>query len=308
MKNTITVSLAILCASFLAALTIVDPGGVSHQLDPEALASEPRQEFETLRDKDGTARLDIWQGFRLDALLKEMIEQPYTVVRFESEDNYMVNLSKAEFDTLACWLVFSSNGEDFPNDGSRVIFPELRDMKWVWNPQRIVFEDFDPLGMPASFEFLDEHLKEENLLEDPAPFTNTKGYYFADLLPKTSRDEACSVVLYSADGMKLSLEYPRHLEGAILEATDDGLNLKSPQIPGGMWLKDIVYIQIDDFALIHTGNLDALIALNRVMDWQLSPDVHFIVHTSQGQRKIPLNDLLAKPELLVGVRSFELVP
>ncbi|MGC9361296.1 MAG: hypothetical protein ACP5F3_00030 [Candidatus Syntrophosphaera sp.] len=308
MKHIIITSLALFCASLLGALTIVDPEGISHTFDPEALASEPRQEFETLRDKDGTARLDTWEGFRLDALLKEMIEQPYTVVRFESEDNYMVNLSQAEFDTLACWLVFSRDGEAFPDKGSRVIFPTLRDMKWVWNPQRIVFEDFDPLGMPASFEFLDERLKEENLLEDPAPFTNTRGYYFADLLPKTSRDEACFVVLYSADGMKLSLEYPRHLEGAILEATDDGLNLKSSQIPGGMWLKGIIYIQIDDFALIHTGNLDALIALNRVMDWQLSPDVHFIVHTPRGESRIPLNDLLAKPELLSGVRYFELVP
>lgn len=308
MKNIIIFLIALLCASLLGALTIVDPGGISHTLDPEALASEPRQEIETLRDKDGTARLDTWQGFRLDARLKEMIDEPYTIVRFESEDNYMVNLSKAEFDTLACWLVFSRDGEALPNNGSRVIFPALRDMKWVWNPQRIVFEDFDPLGMPASFEFLDERLKEENLLDDPAPFTNTRGYYFADLLPKTSRGEACSVVLYSADGMKLSLEYPRHLEGAILEATDDGLNLKSPQIPGGMWLKDIVYIQIDDFALIHTGNLDALIALNRVMDWQLSPDVHFIVQSPQGQSSIPLNDLLANPELLSGVKSFELVP
>lgn len=294
--------------SFLGAITVTDSQGVSSSFTYEELAEIPRQEFTTTRVKDGETRSDTWQGFRFDNWLEQFVDKPFSVIRFESPDRYMVSLSKAEFDTLACWLVFASSEEVFPEGSMRVIFPALRDMKWVRDLDRVVLEDFDPLKMPVRFEFLDERLKQETLLDDPAPFTNTKGYYFADLLPLSSRAESFNVVLYSQDGMKLSLEYPLHLEGAILEATDDGLNLKSPQIPGGMWLKNIIYIQIDEFALIHTGNLDALIALNRIMDWKLSPEVHFILHKSGVKEKIPLNDLLAHPELLAEVESFELIP
>ena len=294
--------------SLLAGITVTDPQGVSRTYSYETLAALPRMEFQTVREKDGEIRRDAWQGFRFDAWLKANACEAYKVIRFESADRYMVSFSKTEFDTLACWLTFSQNGETFPEQSLRLIFPGLRDMKWVRGLDRVVLENFDPLKMPTKFEFLDQRLKEETLLQDPPPFVNTKGYYFADLLPLSARGDTCSVVLYSADGMKLALEYPKHLEGAILEATDEGFNLKSPRIPGGMWLKNIIYIQIGDFALIHTGNLDALIALNRIMDWKLSPDVHFVVHKSDGDLKIPLNDLLAKPELLADVQSFELIP
>jgi hypothetical protein len=181
-------------------------------------------------------------------------------------------------------------------------------MKWVRDVDRVVLEAFDPLKMPASFSFLDHKLKKEALLDDPAPFVGIKGYYFADLLPVSARDKECSVLLYSRDGIKLSLDYPKHLLDAVLEATDEGLNLKSPQIPGGMWLKDIIYIQINDFALINSANLDALIALNRIMDWQLSPNVNFMIPMGGAIIKVPLNTLLAHPDYLANVDSFVLEP
>jgi len=264
--------------------------------------------METVRYKNGETRRDTWQGFRFDKWFAEKVQQDYTVIRFESTDRYLVSISKAEFDTLECWLVFGQDGKTFADASVRLIFPTLRDMKWVRELDRVVLEDFDPLKMPTRFEFLDKRLDKENLLENPAPFVDTKGYYFQDLLPKSSRTDTFAVVLYSKDGLNLSLEYPKHLEGAIIEVSDDGFNLKSPQIPGGMWLKNIIYIQINDFALINLSNLDALIALNRIMDWKLSPEVQFVIHSGEKTQKIPLNTLLSKPELLADVESFELVP
>jgi len=220
----------------------------------------------------------------------------------------MVSFSKAEFDSLDCWLVFTQNGEPLPENGIRLIFPQLRDMKWIRGLNRVVLEDFSPLKLPARFEFLDKRLKQETLIENPPPFTDTKGYYFADLLPLSARADTHSVILYSSDGIKCSLEYPRHLDGAIIELTDYGFNLKSPRIPDGMWLKDVIYLQIDDWALIKSENLDALITLNRIMDWKLSPDVQFIVNINGKEEKIPLSDVLAHPEKLANISSFELIP
>ncbi len=307
MKN-LLLSLISGAITMLGAITVTDTKGFTRSFDYAVLASQPQEEFTTIREKDGETRTDTWQGIRFDIWLKANLDKPFKVIRLESADRYMVSFSQAEFDTLASWLVFAQNGKTLPEDGLRVIFPSLRDMKWVRGLERVVLEDFDPLGMPSRFELLDARLESAALVENPAPFINLRGYYFADLLPLSARQDSVSAILYSADGMKLSLEYPRHLEGAILELTDEGLNLKSPAIPGGMWLKNIVFIQLGDFALIHPGNLEALIALNRVLDWKLGPDVHFVVQKEGGAQKITLNDALASPELLDGALSFELVP
>lgn len=301
-------TIILLSSCILGALTITSTKGESTQVTYQELAALPRLEFTTVREKDGETRRDTWQGIRFDHWLKTRVSEPFSVIRFESADRYMVNLSRAEWDTLACWLVFSSDGKDFPEQSMRIIFPALRDMKWVRDVSRVVLEDFDPLKLPVRFEFLEERLKEETLLQDPAPFVDTKGYYFKDLLPLSARNDTCTVVLYSQDGMKLALEYPLHLEGAILEVSDDGFNLKSPRIPGGMWLKNIIYIQMNDFALIDIQNVDALISLNRVLDWKLSPGVQFVVQQDGKQLAYPLAEILSQPELLRGVQSFQLSP
>lgn len=301
-------ALILATAALLGAITVTGPAGLSQNFAYQQLASLPREEFQTIREKDGLTKTDTWQGIRFDNWLKAKLDVPFKIIRLESADRYLVSFSRAEFDTLTCWLVFAQNGKTFPDNGLRIIFPALRDMKWVRDLDRVVLEDFDPLQMPKRFEFLDDRLGSAALVEDPAPFINLSGYYFADLLPLSSREDTLGAILYSADGMKLALEYPRHLRGAVLEPTDEGFNLKSPVIPGGMWLKNIVYIQLGDFALIHPGNLDALIALNRVLDWKLGPDVHFIVQKGYGAEKITLNDILAEPGLLDDALSFELVP
>jgi hypothetical protein len=301
-------ALLLLSLGCLNALTVTDTFGVNTEYSYEFLSAQPRSDFETVRVKDGVEKRNRWQGFSFNAWLMAHPVLDYSIIRFESADGYLVSLSRAEFDTLDCWLVFTEDGKPFDNNAMRIIFPQLRDMKWIRDVSRVVFEDFDPLGLPKQFSFLEERLSEAPLKEDPAPFVNTKGYYFSDLLPKSALTEQVPVVLYSRDGLKLALEYPRHLEGAILEVTDDGFNLKSPRIPGGMWIKDIIYIQINDFALISTANLDALIALNRVMDWKLSPEVRFILDKGGKREQLPLADLLANPGLLQGVKSFELIP
>jgi hypothetical protein len=75
-----------------------------------------------------------------------------------------------------------------------------------------------------------------------------------------------------------------------------------------MWLKNIIFIQMSDLALIDIENIDALIALNRVLDWQLSPDVMFVVEQGGTTREYPLVEILSEPELLKDVTTFSLTP
>ena len=203
--------------SILSAIIITGPQGDSLIYSYTELAKIPRETFTTTRVKSGEIQEDIWTGFRFNHWFNDNIKIPYKIIRFESADNYMVSLSKAEFDSLECWLAFTQNGQVLPENGIRLIFPQLRDMKWIRGLNRVVLEDFSPLKLPARFEFLDKRLKQETLIENPPPFSDTKGYYFADLLPLSARNDTHSVVLYSSDGIKCSLEYPRHLKDGIIE-------------------------------------------------------------------------------------------
>lgn len=292
----------------LNAIIIIDPQGLSSEISFPELASLPRTEMKTIRYKDGQDRLDTWQGIRFDHWLQQRYDQPWSVIRFKSADRYLVNLNRAEFDTLECWLVFTENGRELDQGNLRIILPALRDMKWVRDLQRVVLENFDPLKLPSRFEFLEQRLESGQINQKTLSKEDTKAYPFSALIPQGSSDDRIRVILYSRDGIKLSLEYPQHLAEAVLEVTDDGFNLKSPQLPGGMWLREIIFIQLEDLALISTQNLDTLIALNRILDWKLGPEAKFVVENSTQPRILPLADLLANPDLLSGVRTFSIEP
>ncbi|HRY83531.1 MAG TPA: hypothetical protein P5533_02740, partial [Candidatus Cloacimonadota bacterium] len=115
------------------------------------------------------------------------------------------------------------------------------------------------------------------------------------------------LVFFSRDGFKLRLNYPLDLKGAVLELSEAGkLNLKSPQIPGGMWVKDLVYIQIGKTALLQKAALNRLIDLNQHFGWQLTADAKVKLIYPKSSTKIGFATLLAEPERLNGLRWLQL--
>ena len=296
-----------LLALSLSALEIVNAQGISKQFDNAILHKHETTELKTSNEKDGQIRLGTWQGFRFDNWLEQQNLGSFNNIRFESPDRYLVNLSKEEFDSKEIWLVTAQDGTPFENNMLRLIIPSMREMYWIRDLNRVVLENFVPLPPPTRFYLMKPFLEGLKLQKEPTLFVNIEGWLFKDIVSQLSDKDKNSVVLYSRDGLKQNLEYPLHLEGAVLEkTTKNTFNLKSPQIPGGMWIKDIVYLQCDKTALIELGSLSSLLDLAKLFGWDSNPDLQFRITREGGDEVFSFGDALAEPQVFEGAIYFEL--
>lgn len=291
----------------LSALEIIDTKGISHIYNNADLYKLEVQDIKTSREKDGVVRLNTWQGFRFDLWLKQQNLGDFATIRCESSDRYQVTLEKSEFDSLESYIVTGQDGIPFEENMLRLIFPSLREMQWIKGLERVVLENFQPIIRPSRFYLLQDTLQKYPLQKDPEPFVKIEGWYLSDILMDLSPAEEKKVILYSRDGLKQSLTYPLHLKGAVLEKTAEGhYNLKSPQIPGGMWMKDIIYLQCDNNALICEDCINQLIRLAKILHWETSPDMQFRIVHKEGVEIMNFTDALAEPQVFRGALYFEI--
>lgn len=305
----ILVLLSLSLISQLMALVIVDNRGISHEYPYETFFRVQGKEFTTTKELDGEIQTSTWKGMRFDTWLQEQDLGEYSRIKFVSSDRYEVSFNRVEWDTLSCWLAYSKDDEIFPQEQLRVIFPYLRSQYWVRNLKQVHLEDYKQIAMPKRFIPFSAFMGSQKLIKDPQPFVRLQGYRFDDFISILSEKPSKEIVLYSKDGLTQNLSYPAQLAGAVLELTESGsYNLKSPQIPGGMWMKDIIYLQCDAVALIHEKHISALIPLARILEWDLSPEVKVKLNYAQGEEIQVLGDALAEPMIFEGIQDFELIP
>lgn len=272
----------------------------------EELASIPRDSVMTVREKDNVVKTDNWEGIRFDRWLAEQGWTDFDAIRFVSGDRYQMSLEKAEFDTLECWLVFSREGELFEDNSLRVIFPALRDMFWVRNLENVYLENTTPSILPDRFIPMEAFLSKHNIQSDPEPFKDIEGWRLEDLFGEFELPADLEVLFVSGDMIKVKLLWHEHLHGAILERYNGEYNLKSPRIPGGMWLKDIVYLQIGSRAWWRENSITLLPELDALLKWGLMPDSVAILHSGKIHTYLNINELMTASKLLGTQDWFEL--
>jgi hypothetical protein len=257
------------------------------------LQKSPLEKFQTTRHKDGRTLIEQWEGINLKNWLKDNAYEDFQNIRFESYDNYMVRIHKAELDTISGYIALKKENNLLDSADVRIVFPSQRDMLWVRGVTRIYLEDFKPVPPPDQIFIWDTIKSKLNLVENPEPLVNISGYPIEMVMHKVFHMEEGYVVIVSRDGMKSKLEYPRHLKGAVLETFESGeLNLKSPVIPAGMWLKDIVYIQCGPFAVIKYDFLHMLPQLYKSLDWSsLTPSAN-VIKASPGKMPVKIESLI----------------
>lgn len=308
MRYLLLIILLLLAAS-LTALVVVDTQGLTREYSYESFFKIQPGEFSTSREKDGVVNTQVWSGIRFDKWLTEQKPGDFARIKFLSRDHYEVSFSKVEWDSLTCWLAYAEDGKVFPKQQFRIIFPFLREMHWVRDVQRVVLENEKDIPMPRKLTSFERFFKEQKLINNPQPFKRLQGYsldlFLADLSEKPVKD----IVAYCADGLIQNLSYPAQLSGAVLELTEDGkYNLKSPQIPGGMWMKDVVYLQCDSMAIIAMKHISKLIPIAKILSWELSPEVKIVLINGSTREEYSLIDALSEPQMLESAEYFELVP
>jgi hypothetical protein len=298
----------VLIVSNLMSIEVIHNHGLKAEYSYEYFRDLPRTTVGAELEKKGQILSYTWKGFRFDHWLQDKGYEHFTGIRFESPDRYMVTLTRYEFEQNECWMVFEQNGESLDINTFRVIFPALRQMYWIAGMSRIVLEDFVPLKLPQKFLFMDKAITKLKLVQEPKPFVKIQGYYFDDIYKSISTQDSVHVIMQSGDGLKIRLQYPHHLAGAVLELTDNGTyNLKSPQIPGGMWLNDIVYLQINEVAFIREKALSQLVEISKSLSWHLQPPFQVLLNTNKKQVPTPMTDLLSGKALTKDSSGFVII-
>lgn len=305
------VILLLLCSlSPLMALLIVDAKGEIHEYPYEHFFRLQGEDFETTKEVDKEIVTNTWKGIRFDRWLKEQKLGDFARISFKSGDRYEVNFNRAEWDTLTCYLAYSGEGKIFPKEQLRIIFPHLRSMHWVRDVIQVTLDNAKQIPMPVRFLNWNKFFIDRELVKDPKPFKKIEGYPLDDFVGELSDAQVKDVVLYSSDGLIQNLSYPSQLGGAVLERDPNGkMNLKSPQIPGGMWMKDVVYLQVDQLAIISPNSPSALIHLAKTLNWQITPESTVRLHYTDGaEEDMILGDALAEPMVFDGTGYFSIQP
>lgn len=270
MKSVIFTLLAITCLTgtqLLALDVYLHTGAVSnHNLS--SLQSEQQESFETVRHKDGKEIKDNWQGISLQKWLNKHDYTDFQSIRLESHDNYMVRVHKADLDSMPGYIALVKDNQLLDSLEVRVIFPQQRDMFWVRGIVSIYLEDFKPVPPPRQIYIWDAEKAALTYHQELPIFKALSGYSFNNVMETIFHQEAGSVIVVSRDGLKTRLEYPKHLKDAVLATDLEGtINLKSPIVPAGMWLKDVVYMQCGPYALIKQDYLYRLHTLYSLLNW-----------------------------------------
>ncbi len=96
----------------------------------------------------------------------------------------------------------------------------------------------------------ESYLATHPLEKDPAPFKDVSGYTLHKFLNTLNIETTGKVEFGSTDGVSHICEYANYLRKAVLIKNESKYNLQSPQMPAGMWIKNISYIHFNDTVIV----------------------------------------------------------
>ncbi|MBN2460685.1 MAG: molybdopterin-dependent oxidoreductase [Candidatus Cloacimonetes bacterium] len=257
--------------SDLMPFLVVDGENI-HEMDRVALADLRQIQVETTRHKNDKILSDLWEGPTIKDILEIWGITAYQQLKFTATDNYMIRLNETEINPGNVIIALKRNGHLLEEDEIRLIVPERRDMYWVTNIEQIEITLIQRFPVPDIIFNGVQILNGEPLSRDPAPFINAIGYDFDQLITEVMPSRKGDYLLTGRDGISHLLNYNQYLKSAVLILEDDQLTLKSPQMPAGMWIKDLVYVQKDEIAILMSHRFDSLPAAAKFLDWNDLPD------------------------------------
>lgn len=234
----------------LHSITLVDEHkNVTIQL--EDLREISSNQLETYRE-DKKAK-DIWEGFLLTEVLKYYKVRDYNTLKFISKDNYLVRLSFNEVKDHDPILAYKQNNRNL--EKLRLIVPQMRDMYWIQDIEKIITQKKNLSIYPHSAFFAEDILNPQKVRDDLSPFTKVRGFKLIDLIQDVFPLQQGEFLLVGKDGVSHKLSYEKHLKNSVLIENEGKYDLKSPDMPAGMWIKDIALIQQLDRLIIFRDQL-----------------------------------------------------
>ena len=229
-------------------------------------------EIQTFREKKSKKNTENWQGIALIQILDKFEIKNYEEIKFLSSDNYLIRLKRKDIINFNPIIAIYRNGEKLSEDKLRLIIPEMRDMFWIRNLERIETVIDPEILFPRTIFIAENILKYKSLRTNLKPFKNAVGFKFNDLLADVFPILQNEFLLIGNDGIRHKLDYETYLQDAVLVLEDGNYDLKSPEMPAGMWIKNLSYIQDNERAILFLRNFESWAEIKKILNWQNLPE------------------------------------
>ena len=282
-KNLIVLSL-IFIAFKLFSLEIIN-GDARKNITVNQLKNHKMIQFHTERTKNGKFKSEDWKGVQLSTILKENGITDYKMIKFTSADNYLVRLSKAQISKHKPIIALYKNGKELSAEKIRLIGKTLRDMFWIQGISIIETENGFENKFPHTIFMAENILKNQTMRTELPPFTPAKGYFFFDLVSKIFPIEHQDFLLVGRDGISHRLNFDKYLSKAALVYDDGNYSLKSPQMPAGMWIKNLSFIQTEGKGIAFVRQFKNPLELAELLKLKLKTN-KLTVKSDSGVKKV----------------------
>lgn len=267
MRTTFALCLLILTVC-LQGINLSD-GTRTIAITPDSLAKLPQSEVKTQREKRGEIKTETWSGVSMPVLLGRYGIDPASELRIVSDDNYQALLTSEQ--TAGAILALFHNGEVLPPEKIRLVNPQIRDMFWIQNPILIEVQKKPRALECRQLLLLNRLLDNMAVRPDLPPFADMQGWYFRDLASQVVSEPKGVWFVWGRDGVCQVLDYDTYLQNAAIIRTDDLLDLKSPDMPAGMWIKDLAVLQKDETVLVLAPRFADLNDVSTLLGWKNLP-------------------------------------
>jgi len=256
----------ILIPTWLFSLIIKTPESTSSiGLDSLQL---PLKKITTERVNQGETSKEIWEGVAIEKIIAA---SAYDEIILRSFDGYMIRLTKKQIEDNHVILAIGKDGENREEAKWRLVSPTLREMYWIRGVEEIelVKQAFNLL--PNTIYLAENYIDHIGIRDSLPGNGKAEGIYFSNLYPDVFPILEGEFTFLTKDGIIKKYNYNRYLEKAVIIKADSAYSLKSPDMPGGMWLKFLAYIQHDKRAIIFRDQVESWEKLATSLEWNKVP-------------------------------------
>ena len=209
--------------------------------------------------------------------------EKYNELKFTSDDNYMVRIKKADILKHDPILAFKRNSRKLSPENIRLVIPDMRDMFWIQGVVCIETLNSIKMQFPHTLYIAENILRKKNLQTELEPFVDVTGYHFSQLIEDVFPLMQEEILVVGKDGVKHLLDYQKYLKNAILITNEGAFTLQSPDMPAGMWIKDIAYIQQFYKAIFFKSHFKDLSQIVQLLEWEDIPEKIMIITENETQ-------------------------
>jgi len=242
----------------LHTLQIISSSGETHILDEETTKQFEIVAVTTIRTKDSVTREEYWRGIRLTDIMQKYGITPTSALEFMATDNYLVNLKSEEIATHNPIIAIERNGERLTNKQYRLLAENMPDMLWITNIASVKPFTEANYALPIKVYTHRTILRQIALITNPKPFVDAKGYNVLEIVNLLSPTTNTNIRLVAKDGIEQVLPAQEYFKGAYLMVDDvnNTYNIQAPDMPVGMWLKDVMLMEVNDNVVFFYQGVD----------------------------------------------------